>query len=111
MRVNRIDNFLRCSFCSKAQEEVGKLISNPGDSPHVYICDECIAACAFIIEDEKAEASPVEEKTLHPLLDHPLASDLLQAIENWIRQESLGKDGALELSRVRDIAGRMVTGT
>ena len=118
MRVNRIDNFLRCSFCLKAQEEVGKLISNAGDSPRVYICDECVATCAFIIEDEKAEAmqaaiagaGPAEESAPHPLLGDPLASDLMRAIENWIRQDSLGKDGALEFSHVRDIARRMLAG-
>lgn len=118
MRVNRIDNFLRCSFCLKAQEEVGKLISNAGDSPRVYICDECVATCAFIIENERTEAQAAitqesgsaEENAPHPLLDHPLASELLDAIENWIRQESVGKDGALEFSHVRDIARRMLAG-
>jgi len=32
---------LRCSFCSKAQAEVGKLIAGPT----VFICDECVLVC------------------------------------------------------------------
>lgn len=39
----------RCSFCGKSQEQVRKLIVGPGD---IYICDECIALCNEIIDDE-----------------------------------------------------------
>ncbi len=54
------------------------------------------------------ESGSAEENASHPLLDHPLASELMRAVEEWIRQESLGKAAAIELSRVRDIARRMV---
>jgi ATP-dependent Clp protease ATP-binding subunit ClpX len=38
---------------------VGKLISTPGDYPKAYICDECVAVCNSILEDDKPEkASP-----------------------------------------------------
>jgi ATP-dependent Clp protease ATP-binding subunit ClpX len=46
---------LRCSFCHKSQDAVGKLISSPSDYPRAYICDECIAVCNSILEDDKAE--------------------------------------------------------
>ena len=46
---------LRCSFCNKAQVEVGKLIAGPT----VFICDECVQVCTDIIRAEK-EASPTE---------------------------------------------------
>ena len=36
---------LSCSFCRKSQDSVAKLISNPGDYPRAYICNECIAVC------------------------------------------------------------------
>jgi ATP-dependent Clp protease ATP-binding subunit ClpX len=53
------DETLRCSFCHKSQEVVGKLISTPGDYPKAYICDECVAVCNSILEDDKPEkASP-----------------------------------------------------
>jgi ATP-dependent Clp protease ATP-binding subunit ClpX len=46
---------LRCSFCHKSQDVVGKLISSPSDYPRAYICDECIAVCNSILEDDKTE--------------------------------------------------------
>jgi ATP-dependent Clp protease ATP-binding subunit ClpX len=39
---------LSCSFCSKTQKEVRKLIAGPT----VYICDECISLCNDIIAEE-----------------------------------------------------------
>ena len=42
------DDSLRCSFCHKRQDEVGKLVSSPSDNPRAYICDECIAVCNSI---------------------------------------------------------------
>ncbi len=49
------DDTLRCSFCHKSQDVVGKLISSPSDYPRAYICDECIAVCNSILEDDKPE--------------------------------------------------------
>src|ERR1700733_15504333 len=51
------DDALRCSFCHKSQDVVGKLISSPSDYPRAYICDECIAVCNSIIEDDRHEQS------------------------------------------------------
>ncbi len=47
------DDSLRCSFCHKSQDVVGKLISSPSDYPRAYICDECIAVCNSILEDDR----------------------------------------------------------
>ncbi len=41
-------NMLRCSFCDKSQDQVGRLVAGPG----VYICDECIELCFEIIDEE-----------------------------------------------------------
>ncbi len=49
------DDSLRCSFCHKSQDAVGKLISSPSDYPRAYICDECIAVCNSILEDDRHE--------------------------------------------------------
>jgi ATP-dependent Clp protease ATP-binding subunit ClpX len=49
------DEALRCSFCHKSQDVVGKLISSPSDYPRAYICDECIAVCNSILEDDKVD--------------------------------------------------------
>jgi ATP-dependent Clp protease ATP-binding subunit ClpX len=49
------DDTLRCSFCHKSQDVVGKLISSPSEYPRAYICDECIAVCNSILDDDKPE--------------------------------------------------------
>jgi ATP-dependent Clp protease ATP-binding subunit ClpX len=40
----------RCSFCHRDTDDVDRLISGPED---VYICDECVALCVEILEEEK----------------------------------------------------------
>jgi ATP-dependent Clp protease ATP-binding subunit ClpX len=52
------DESLRCSFCHKSQDAVAKLISSPSDYPRAYICDECVAVCNSILEDDRTEAQP-----------------------------------------------------
>jgi hypothetical protein len=103
---------LYCSFCRKAQSQVSKLISSPSDYPRAYICDECIAVCASILEDDRGPADhgipaegPPDER--HPLLDHPLASRFLASVEKWIRRQSLQEDAAEEFAQMRALALRM----
>ena len=43
------DDIVRCSFCNKTQAQVRKLIAGPNGT---YICDECVAICSEIIEEE-----------------------------------------------------------
>jgi ATP-dependent Clp protease ATP-binding subunit ClpX len=56
---------LRCSFCHKSQDAVAKLISSPSDYPRAYICDECVAVCNSILEDDKGEAQPGVAQPAH----------------------------------------------
>ena len=44
-----MDDIVRCSFCNKTQSQVKKLIAGPNGT---YICDECVAICSEIIEEE-----------------------------------------------------------
>ncbi|HWT64602.1 MAG TPA: ATP-dependent Clp protease ATP-binding subunit ClpX, partial [Terracidiphilus sp.] len=37
---------------------MAKLISSPSDYPRAYICDECVAVCNSILEDDRGEAHP-----------------------------------------------------
>ena len=60
-RDDERDDILRCSFCSKSQNDVKKLIAGPT----VYICDECVDVCNEIIADDVV-ASPVNEKLPKP---------------------------------------------
>lgn len=46
---------LYCSFCGKHQDEVKKLIAGPPQkhtSQPAYICDECVALCNSVLEEE-----------------------------------------------------------
>ena len=56
---------VKCSFCGKPQESVNRIVAGPG----VYICDECVAVCKNIIEndsynDDEFEYSLNEEERL-----------------------------------------------
>lgn len=63
MKRTGSDDALRCSFCHKSQDVVGKLISSPSDYPRAYICDECIAVCNSILEDDNPKPrSPIQEQ-------------------------------------------------
>jgi len=55
---NGSEEVLRCSFCHKSQDAVAKLISSPTDYPRAYICDECVAVCNSILEDDRSETQP-----------------------------------------------------
>jgi ATP-dependent Clp protease ATP-binding subunit ClpX len=46
------DRVLHCSFCSKSQHEVRKLIAGPS----VYVCDECVTLCNEIINEGNKNA-------------------------------------------------------
>jgi ATP-dependent Clp protease ATP-binding subunit ClpX len=50
----------KCSFCSKSQEEVKKLIAGPT----VYICDECIELCNEIMVEEWTQEKSEDYKHL-----------------------------------------------
>ena len=50
---------VKCSFCGKSQEAVGRIIAGPG----VYICDECIKVCNNILEEEIYEDAEITYTT------------------------------------------------
>ncbi len=44
-----------CSFCSKPQESVRRLIAGPAK---IFICNECVGRCQQIVAEDKAPATP-----------------------------------------------------
>src|SRR5216110_2099763 len=60
-RTREGNGTLKCSFCSKSQNDVKKLIAGPT----VYICDECVDVCNEIIADDVV-TSPIGEKLPKP---------------------------------------------
>ncbi|MCL2830263.1 MAG: ATP-dependent Clp protease ATP-binding subunit ClpX [Betaproteobacteria bacterium] len=56
------ERLLECSFCSKSQHEVKKLIAGPS----VFICDECIELCNEIIRDEATDGEEAQNRASLP---------------------------------------------
>jgi ATP-dependent Clp protease ATP-binding subunit ClpX len=86
----RSDSALKCSFCHKNQDVVGKLVSSPGDYPRAYICDECVAVCNSIFEELDARPGPPNTTVIRgelrlllddiPDSDIPTVAKILQAL-------------------------------
>ena len=49
MAGKNTEDIVRCSFCNKTQSQVRKMIAGPSGT---YICDDCVAICTEIIEEE-----------------------------------------------------------
>ena len=49
MAGKKTEDIVRCSFCNKTQSQVRKMIAGPSGN---YICDDCVAICTEIIEEE-----------------------------------------------------------
>ena len=49
MEGKKTEDIVRCSFCNKTQSQVRKMIAGPNGT---YICDDCVAICTEIIEEE-----------------------------------------------------------
>jgi len=102
---------LQCSFCRKRQDAVAKLISSPSDYERAYICDECVAVCTSILEDDGVIAQqhpPLADRPSHCLMCHPMASALLMTVEQWARAEAPPADLPPLLREVRRMARSMM---
>ena len=66
------DNNYTCSFCSKVQNQVKRLIAGPD---RVFICDECVELCGQIISqdanaDSKRQKSDLSRPEVNPKWIH-----------------------------------------
>ncbi len=66
---------VKCSFCGKPQEVVKKIIAGPG----VYICDECIALCQDIIDEEVFETEEVVEQ-----IEMPTPAEIKKTLDDYV---------------------------
>jgi len=78
------EEVLHCSFCQKGQDAVTKLISSPGEHARAYICDECVAVCNSILEEDSADRAPATQNKL------PRPSE----IKTFLDQYVVGQDKA-----------------
>ena len=81
-RENSGEKNIKCSFCGKKQGQVQRIIAGPG----VYICNECVALCEDILEEDMVEMSP--EEILPETIPSP------QAIKEYMDQYIVGQDKA-----------------
>ena len=72
---------LKCSFCSKTQEQVRRLVAGPG----VYICDECIELCQEIIEEEFDDASDLD------IRDIPKPAEIMEILDQYVIDQEEAK--------------------
>ncbi len=102
----------QCSFCSKGQKQVRRLIAGPG---RVFICDECVILCQQIITDEStapanaasaAQAKAMAPKTIYQKLDEYVVRQerakkvLSVAVYNhYKRSWTSAKDNGVELQK------------
>jgi ATP-dependent Clp protease ATP-binding subunit ClpX len=72
------DEPLRCSFCHKSQDAVRKLISSPDERARAYICDECVAVCNTILEDDSSDRTAGAQTKL------PRPSEVKTFLEQYV---------------------------
>ncbi|MBG0789225.1 MAG: ATP-dependent Clp protease ATP-binding subunit ClpX [Desulfovibrionaceae bacterium] len=82
---NKNASELSCSFCSKTQAEVQRLIAGPD----VYICDECVALCNDIMAQETISEEFEDGRLLPP-----------QEIKDLLDQYVIGQDQAKKILSV-----------
>ena len=74
---------IRCSFCGKRQEQVGRIIAGP----NVYICNECVDLCSSILRDEMHGAGT-------PQLELPDTLPTPQEIKTYMDRYIIGQADA-----------------
>ena len=75
---------IRCSFCGKRQEQVGRIIAGP----NVYICNECVELCSSILRDEMHNGVNTQQLELPDTLPTP-EQIKWQKMENYADRKSV----------------------
>ena len=84
MSTKKPEGNVRCSFCGKTQEMVGRLIAGDG----VYICDQCVDLCMTILEDNDFDNHNHSDEKQAPVLLKP------QEIKAILDEYVIGQDEA-----------------
>jgi ATP-dependent Clp protease ATP-binding subunit ClpX len=77
------DKVLHCSFCSKSQHEVRKLIAGPS----VYVCDECVALCNEIINEQNHDSKGQPDV----LTKLPVPAEIRRTLDEYVVGQSYAK--------------------
>ncbi|MEK1371508.1 ATP-dependent Clp protease ATP-binding subunit ClpX [Limosilactobacillus fermentum] len=93
---------VHCSFCGKSQSEVQKIVAGPG----VFICNECVALCQEIIDQELAE-----DRTEAETFTVPTPQEILNQLDDYvIGQQDAKKTLAVAVYNHYKRVNAMVTG-
>jgi len=100
---------IRCSFCGRRENQAARLIAGPG----VYICSDCVSACADLLREELAMEqgegirpdhlpTPMEMKTF--MDNYIIGQDeakvaLAVAVYNHYKRVYFGGDSDVELQK------------
>ena len=69
----------RCSFCGKEQRMVSRLVAGP----NVYICNECIALCNEILNDEDFQAPDARQEQFGPA-KLPSPAEMKKTLDQYV---------------------------
>lgn len=70
-----------CSLCGKPAEQSRRMVTCPND---IYICNQCVAVCQSILEDDEMELEPIE------LEDVPTPKQFKEYLDQYV----IGQDYA-----------------
>lgn len=79
------DKVFHCSFCGKSQHEVRKLIAGPS----VYVCDECVALCNDIINEEASDDKTTATADAMPRL--PAPTEICKTLDEYVIGQTQAK--------------------
>lgn len=83
---NGKDKVFHCSFCGKSQHEVRKLIAGPS----VYVCDECVALCNDIINEEaRGNDKTLQAGDILPRL--PAPTEIRKTLDEYVIGQNQAK--------------------
>ncbi len=75
------DRHLRCSFCGKSKDAVRKFISGPS----VYICNECIALCNEILQEDE------EREVAEAITQVPTPTEIKDILDQYVIGQEVAK--------------------
>jgi len=85
-KIGESADAIKCSFCSKGQRQVRKLIAGTG----VYICNECVDLCSDILAEE------LGERPLLALDELPKPRDIAGYLDEYV----IGQEAAKKILSV-----------
>ena len=93
--LDPVAELARCSFCTKPDTEVDKLVAGPG----VQICNECVALAASIIDGSLGSPARPRVPVWEPLTDGEMLSHIPRVAAHIDQAEADLRSWVQELRR------------